>query len=299
MKTQNYPAAAANAAENKDHEQEYLIKPVSHPYAAPTLVSGGEWLNSSPLTINELKGKVVLIDFWTYSCINCLRTLPYITSWDAKYRDQGLVIIGVHSPEFAFEKKLENVNDAIKLYGIRYPVMQDNNYATWNAYSNQYWPAKYFIDKDGNKKDCPSEDSNMYWTPHLGVTRIHGVKEVIRAWRETNNIVSTRIGNNHPTVKPQALMDYLIRLVTPPSTPTLQRKVLDPFMGSGSTGMAAVKLGHHFTGCDLDEKYIEISKTRIEAWNTEPAEVISERISAKVKKAREKRLDPNLFGEPE
>lgn len=157
----------------------------------------------------------------------------------------------------------------------------------------------YFIDKDGNKKDCPSEDSNMYWTPHLGVTRIHGVKEVIRAWRETNNIVSTRIGNNHPTVKPQALMDYLIRLVTPPSTPTLQRKVLDPFMGSGSTGMAAVKLGHHFTGCDLDEKYIEISKTRIEAWNTEPAEVISERISAKVKKAREKRLDPNLFGEPE
>ena len=90
-------------------------------------------------------------------------------------------------------------------------------------------------------------------------------------------------GNNHPTVKPQALMEYLIKLVTPPSTPELQRKVLDPFMGSGSTGMAAVKLGHHFTGCDLDEKYIEISKTRIEAWNEPEVDPNA--------------LDPNLFGE--
>lgn len=117
---------------------------------APEFVGIEKWLNSDPLTIKQLKGKVVLIDIWTYTCINCIRTLPYITSWYDKYKDQGFVAIGVHTPEFEFEKKTENVQNAMKQFGIKYPVAQDNNYETWNAYNNHYWPAKYLIDVDGN-----------------------------------------------------------------------------------------------------------------------------------------------------
>jgi cytochrome c biogenesis protein CcdA/thiol-disulfide isomerase/thioredoxin len=116
---------------------------------APELKPGGVWFNSNPLTLKELRGKVVLIDFWTYSCINCQRTLPYLTSWWEKYHDKGLVIIGVHSPEFEFEKEEKNVKKAIEDFQIKYPVMQDNDFATWRAYDNLYWPAKYFIDKNG------------------------------------------------------------------------------------------------------------------------------------------------------
>lgn len=116
---------------------------------APELVLGGEWINSQPLTLKQLRGNVVIIDFWTYSCINCQRTVPYLKQWYEKYHDQGLEIIGVHSPEFEFEKEVKNVSQAIRTFGIRYPVMQDNNFATWRAYSNRYWPAKYIVDKDG------------------------------------------------------------------------------------------------------------------------------------------------------
>jgi cytochrome c biogenesis protein CcdA/thiol-disulfide isomerase/thioredoxin len=120
---------------------------------APELIPGGEWFNlpegKKSLTLQESRGKVVLVDFWTYTCINCIRTLPYLKSWHAKYKDEGLVIIGVHTPEFEFEKSPENVAKAIKDYGLEYTVMQDNNYDTWNAYNNRYWPAKYLIDKDG------------------------------------------------------------------------------------------------------------------------------------------------------
>jgi len=96
-----------------------------------------------------LKGKVVLVDFWTYSCINCVRTLPYITAWDKKYRDQGLVIIGVHSPEFEFEKDADNVKTAVVARGIKYPVALDNNLGTWQSFQNEYWPAHYLINRDG------------------------------------------------------------------------------------------------------------------------------------------------------
>jgi cytochrome c biogenesis protein CcdA/thiol-disulfide isomerase/thioredoxin len=108
-----------------------------------------EWINSNPLTMKWLRWKVVLIDFWTYSCINCQRTLPYLTDWDKKYRDQGLVIIGVHAPEFAFEKNKNNVEKAVKDAKINYPVVLDNDFTLWNLYSNRYWPAKYFIDREG------------------------------------------------------------------------------------------------------------------------------------------------------
>lgn len=116
---------------------------------APDFISGGEWFNSNPLTISSLKGKVVLVDFWTYTCINCQRTLPYLKDWYEKYKDDGLVVVGVHTPEFEFEKNAENVGEAIKDFKLKYPIVQDNNYATWNAYSNRYWPAKYLVDKDG------------------------------------------------------------------------------------------------------------------------------------------------------
>jgi cytochrome c biogenesis protein CcdA/thiol-disulfide isomerase/thioredoxin len=117
---------------------------------APDLVAGGRWFNSRPLTMRQLRGKVVLIDFWTYSCINCLRTLPHLEAWDAAYRKQGLVILGVHTPEFAFEHEASNVSAAIHRLDVRYPVVQDNDYGTWNAYGNQYWPAEYLVDKRGH-----------------------------------------------------------------------------------------------------------------------------------------------------
>ena len=118
-------------------------------YAAPDFSGIDTWLNSPPLTMQDLKGKVVLIDFWTYSCINCVRTLPYITGWDKKYRDHGLVIVGVHSPEFEFEKKVENVKAAIAQHGIRYPVALDNHLSTLVNFGNHYWPAHYLINKEG------------------------------------------------------------------------------------------------------------------------------------------------------
>lgn len=117
---------------------------------APELTGITKWLNSDPVSLAQLKGKVVLIDFWTYTCINCIRTLPHVTSWYEKYKDRGFVVIGIHTPEFEFEKNTDNVLNAIKQYSIRYPVAQDNNYSTWNAYGNQYWPAEYLIDAKGN-----------------------------------------------------------------------------------------------------------------------------------------------------
>ncbi len=116
---------------------------------APELISGGIWFNSEPLTLEQLRGKVVIIDFWTYSCINCQRTMPYLRKWWETYKDKGLVIIGVHSPEFEFEKSEKNLAQAIKDFKLPYPIVQDNDFATWRAYSNRYWPAKYIIDKEG------------------------------------------------------------------------------------------------------------------------------------------------------
>ena len=116
---------------------------------APELTGTQAWINSGPLKIHDLRGKVVLIDFWTYTCINCIRTFPYLKIWHSKYADDGLVIIGVHAPEFQFERKLENVQQAVTDYGISWPVVQDNEFETWKVYRNRSWPAKYLIDKGG------------------------------------------------------------------------------------------------------------------------------------------------------
>src|SRR3954471_23305565 len=120
---------------------------------APDFVGTQKWFNTPggrPLTLTSLRGRVVLIDFWTYTCINCIRTLPYLKAWDARYRSQGLTIVGVHSPEFEFEKNAGNVGRAIRADGLRYPVVQDNDLATWQAWLNQAWPAEYLIDARGH-----------------------------------------------------------------------------------------------------------------------------------------------------
>jgi thiol-disulfide isomerase/thioredoxin len=124
---------------------------------APDFTGISTWINTpsgTPLTLRKLRGKVVLVDFWTFSCVNCIRTLPYLKAWDARYRKAGLVIVGVHTPEFAFEHVVSNVRRAVSEHDIRYPVAVDNDYGTWNAWQNQYWPADYLIDRRGHVRSA-------------------------------------------------------------------------------------------------------------------------------------------------
>lgn len=136
-------------AQNTSNGGEMAKFNVDKPYSAPEITGIQDWINSDPQTLKSLKGKVVLVDFWTYSCINCVRTQPYLNAWHEKYSKDGLVILGLHAPEFAFEKVPENVRKAVGEARIKYPVALDNDFATWRAYKNQFWPAKYLIDKDG------------------------------------------------------------------------------------------------------------------------------------------------------
>jgi len=116
---------------------------------APEFTGIDHWINSEPLSMEALRGKVVLVEFWTYSCINCIHVMPYVKQWHESYRDKGLVVVGVHTPEYGYERSTKNVEAAVKRFGIRYPVAQDNGYQTWNAYRNRYWPALYLIDRSG------------------------------------------------------------------------------------------------------------------------------------------------------
>jgi cytochrome c biogenesis protein CcdA/thiol-disulfide isomerase/thioredoxin len=136
---------------------------------APNFTGISTWINTpggKPLTLPKLRGKVVLVDFWTYSCVNCIRTLPYLKAWDARYRKAGLVIVGVHTPEFAFEHVVSNVRHAVSEHDIRYPVAIDNDYGTWNAWSNQYWPADYLIDKRGHVRSAHFGEGAYDLTEH-------------------------------------------------------------------------------------------------------------------------------------
>ncbi|OHV21786.1 cytochrome c biogenesis protein DipZ [Rhizobium sp. RMa-01] len=139
---------ASNDATIADAKKPFLSDLPVEGYA-PSLDGAVEWLNSKPLTNEQLRGKVVLVDFWTYSCINCIRTIPYVRGWAEKYADQRLVVIGVHAPEFAFEKKIDNVRKAVENFQIGYPVAIDNDYKIWRAFENSYWPAGYLIDAKG------------------------------------------------------------------------------------------------------------------------------------------------------
>jgi cytochrome c biogenesis protein CcdA/thiol-disulfide isomerase/thioredoxin len=160
--------------------------------AAPDFTNTQRWFNTAdgrPLSMRQLRGRVVLIDFWTYTCVNCLRTLPYLKAWDARYRSQGLTIVGVHTPEFPFEKDAGNVAAAIAREGLRYPVVQDNDYGTWDAYGNQYWPAHYFIDANGQVRYA-----------HFGEGDYEHSEQVIRALlRDAGRRVSAARSGAHGT----------------------------------------------------------------------------------------------------
>ncbi|AQV96855.1 cytochrome C biogenesis protein [Cupriavidus necator] len=153
--TMPMPAEPAIVSGKPAQDGAMMMRAADHPAALPVegrfpgLDGAVQWLNSPPLSAEALRGKVVLVDFWTYSCINCLRTLPYVKAWAEKYRDQGLVVVGVHAPEFAFERNIDNVRKAARDLGVTYPVAIDNNYAIWRAFGNNYWPAHYFIDAQG------------------------------------------------------------------------------------------------------------------------------------------------------
>jgi cytochrome c biogenesis protein CcdA/thiol-disulfide isomerase/thioredoxin len=167
---------------------------------APDFRGISTWFNSEALSLADLRGKVVLIDFWTYSCVNCLRTLPYLTRWDATYRGDGLVIIGVHTPEFAFERDPANVERAIEELGIDYPVALDPEFATWNAWGNRYWPAKYFVDRNGHVRYA-----------HFGEGAYRESEQVIRtllAEPELPPLVSDGIVDRTPS-EPQTPETYL------------------------------------------------------------------------------------------
>lgn len=116
---------------------------------APEFTGISHWINSAPLTMAQLRGKVVLVEFWTYECINCIHVLPHVKQWHERYKDQGLVVVGVHTPEYGHERILGNLEKAVKRFDIAYPVAQDNDYGTWNAFGNRYWPALYLIDGNG------------------------------------------------------------------------------------------------------------------------------------------------------
>ncbi|HEV3157761.1 MAG TPA: cytochrome c biogenesis protein DipZ [Candidatus Baltobacteraceae bacterium] len=141
--------------------------PLADEGPAPDFLGTESWLNSPPLTLATLRGKVILVDFWTYSCINCLRALPYVRAWDEKYRSRGLVVIGVHTPEFPFEKDPANVQRAVTELGITYPVALDNQYLIWRAFHNQYWPAHYFIDANGRLRHEHFGEGNYDESEHV------------------------------------------------------------------------------------------------------------------------------------
>lgn len=151
---------------------------------APTLKGLTNWINSPPLTLSKLKGKVVLVDFWTYSCINCIRSIPYVQKWYTTYQDKGFVVLGINTPEFAFEHDPTNVANAVKDDGISYPVALDNSYDTWNAFKNSSWPADYLIDKQGNIRYI-SLGEGGYDTTEKAIQELLGIKQPLQTKDET------------------------------------------------------------------------------------------------------------------
>ena len=140
---------------------------VRHVRPAPEFTKISTWINSTPLTLAALRGKVVLVNFWTFGCINCQRTLPYLKEWYAKFHSRGFEIVGVHTPELSFERSTSNVRKAVARLGITYPVAIDPAFATWNAYENQYWPAEYFIDKKGRIRHYVAGEGGYQNTPKV------------------------------------------------------------------------------------------------------------------------------------
>jgi cytochrome c biogenesis protein CcdA/thiol-disulfide isomerase/thioredoxin len=205
------------------------------PYQAPEFEGLENWINSQPKKLSDYKGKVVLIDFWTYSCINCIRTQPYLKDWYNIYKDSGFEIIGVHAPEFSFERNPQNVENAAKKAGLTYPIALDNDFSTWNAYQNQYWPASYLIDKDGN------------------VRRYHGGEG---EYKETEQAIRTLLsekGGSVPKETTKALEG---------SVPVSDKQTPETYLGtkraSNFTGSSALRLGKNM--------YQQATLDRVNEW---------------------------------
>jgi thiol-disulfide isomerase/thioredoxin len=169
---------------------------------APDFAGISLWLNSGPLALSDLRGQVVLIDFWTYSCVNCLRTLPHLKAWHEAYADDGLVIVGVHTPEFAFERVPGNVRRAVEDLRVPYPVALDNDFETWRAWSNRYWPAKYFVDREGRVRYA-----------HFGEGDYEESERVIRALLaedDRSRLVSQELDDETPRARqtPETYLGY-------------------------------------------------------------------------------------------
>ena len=240
----------------------------------PPLTGANEWLNSPPLSPESLRGKVVLVDFWTYSCINCLRTLPYLKAWHEKYRAQGLVIIGVHTPEFAFEKDPQHVAQALHDLGLSYPVAMDNQYAVWNAFSNKYWPAHYLIDVNGKIRHqhagegAYQETEQMIQTllkeAHQGQLNIAG--ELVKVAEsgisatavDTPKLPETYLGYARQAhfASPETLQrDVVMRYSTPATLKVDQWALSGKWSISAKAAALPVANGaisHHFQGRDLN-----------------------------------------------
>ncbi len=153
------------------------------------------WINSDPIHIEDLQGKVVLIDFWDYTCINCIRTLPHLTGWYKDYKDKGFTIVGVHTPEFSFEQSLENVQAAVKRFHIQYPVALDNDYKTWRAYHNKYWPTSYLVNKEGN----------IVFT-HIGEGNYQELENAIRKELGLAPLANKITIKPHPSITPETYL---------------------------------------------------------------------------------------------
>ena len=186
-----------------------------------------------------LRGKVVLVDFWTYSCINCVRTLPYLKTWDARYRDKGLVIVGVHTPEFAFEHVLSNVRQAVQQHGIRYPVAIDNDYGTWQAYGNEYWPADYLIDRQGHVRDVQFGEGD-YAKTEGDIQQLLGSSEAIAATHVKAIVPSldtgtpeTYLGSERGTYTQKIVKNVMHRYVAPSQTTPNEVSLLGSWKVSG------------------------------------------------------------------
>lgn len=164
---------------------------------APELRAIDGYINTETVTLQDLKGKVVVVNFWTYSCINCIRTIPYLNAWYEKYADDGLVILGVHSPEFEFEKDYDNVKAAVEKFGIKYPVVQDNSMSTWRAYKNNYWPHKYIVDHEGYIR-----------YDHIGEGAYEEAEVIIQELlKERAASLGTKISTDKETVSPKEAVD--------------------------------------------------------------------------------------------
>lgn len=171
---------------------------------APNIQGISAWINSPPLNISKLKGKVILVDFWTYSCINCIRSIPHLNAWESEYGNNGLVIIGVSTPEFQFEHNYSNVYNAVQRFGIKYSVALDNNYSTWDAYDNQYWPADYLIDKNGDVRYVSLGEGDYNQTEQV-------IRELLQnaGYVVPSNLTSVPLGVNFSGIEtPEIYLGY-------------------------------------------------------------------------------------------